>query len=134
MREIPNANATPLQLWRTGSAMPAVTPTSPDDPDLDALIRAGIHYRRTPSHVTAWQEVSAAEFPCFGMAEMMLQKSDEELADAWRELPEEIQQATRAFQEIAARWLDGAEAMAAMVHRLLAARDSVEAEKEGGAA
>jgi hypothetical protein len=84
--------------------------------------------------VTTWEEVSAAEFPWFGIAETMLPKSDEEIADIWRELPEVAQQGLAAFQQIGARWLDGAEAIAAMLQRMLRARDIVEAESEGGEA
>jgi hypothetical protein len=114
--------------------------TAPAEPDTGvekdpiAAIAATIQYRRSPSHVDRWQEVSADEFPWFGMAEVMLQKSDEELADAWRDIPEAAQLTTKAFQEIGARWLDGAEAMAAIMHRMTLARDTVEAESEGDGA
>lgn len=60
--------------------------------------------------------MSAAEFPWFGMAEVMLMKSDDELAGCWRELPKDARQADAAFRQIGARWLDGAEVMAAMIH------------------
>jgi hypothetical protein len=89
----------------------------------DALTE--IHYRRSPSHVAGWAEVSAEEFPWFGMAEVMLVKSDEELVGAWRELPDATRLAAEAFRQICARWLNGAEAMATAIRRLDQARNVV---------
>jgi hypothetical protein len=96
--------------------------------ELTEIELRAIHYRRSPSHATTWAKVSAAEFPWFGMAEVMLAKSDDELAGFWRECFGDALKMTAAFQQICARWLDGAEAMAAMVRRMERTQNGVEAE------
>jgi hypothetical protein len=68
------------------------------------------------------------------MAEVMLAKSDEELAGFWSEFPGDALKTTAAFRQICARWLDGAEAMVAITQRMALARDVVEAGRKGGKA
>lgn len=121
----------PLKLGGATEQSPAAAETGDEWIEIE---RRAIHYRRSPSLATTWEKVSAEEFPWFGMAEVMLLKSDEELVSTWREVPEAARLVAKAFEQIGARWLDGAEAMAAMIQRMRRARDVVEAEREGGAA
>jgi hypothetical protein len=105
--------------------------SAPEDEPYDGVAAAIRNYRRGPPDAKTWLIVSEAEFPWFGMAEVMLHKSDDELAATWRDLPEEAQKSTTIFEKIGLRWLDGAEAMTAMMNRMMAARDSVKAERKG---